>query len=208
MTTNVETYLSMGCGRCARFNTPECSVKLWHPVVLELRRIIKKTALTETMKWGSPCYTFDGGNVMILGAMRSGVSLGFFKGGLMKDLHGLLEKPGENSTASRLLRFTDAQDVKNHEQQILDYLEEAIRVEKSGEKVPPRPVTDISIPPELLEAFEQDPSFQTAFFALTPGRQKSWLYHFNGAKQSATRHSRIEKAMAAIFEGRGMMDRN
>jgi uncharacterized protein YdeI (YjbR/CyaY-like superfamily) len=207
MTTNVEIYLAMGCGRCARFNTPQCSVQTWQNAILSLRKILKKTELVETMKWGAPCYTYNGGNVVIIGAFRESCTLGFFKGLLVRDLHGMFEKPSDEGNASRVLRFTDATDVVRFEKEILDYLMEAIAVEASGAKIPVKPVASIGFPEELREAFEQDEAFRAAFFALTPGRQKSWLYHFNSAKQAATRRSRIEKAMPSIFEGKGMMER-
>lgn len=207
MTDNVELYLEEGCGRCSLGGTPDCKVHLWIDILKELRRIVLETGLDEQAKWGVPCYTHKGKNIAMVSAFKGHAFLSFFKGVLLQDSKGILEKPGENSNTGRIIKFTQIEQVNQLEADIKAYLYEAIEVEKSGLEVPKKAPKDIPYPEELVETFDNDPSFEEAFKALTPGRQKGYLYHFNQAKQSKTRQSRIDKCMPKIMEGRGLQDR-
>jgi uncharacterized protein YdeI (YjbR/CyaY-like superfamily) len=204
MTTNAETYFSEGCGRCALGGTPDCKVHTWQRALQALRQIVLACELREECKWGMPCYTFQGKNVLMLAAFKDNCTISFFKGALLHDEYGLLENAGENSHVAKLIRFTAPEQVWNHEEALKNYIYQAIEVEKAGLKVPKSSAPDI--PEELQQKFEAIPGFQEAFEALTPGRQRGYLLHFTGAKQAATRTARIEKWMPLIFAGKGMMD--
>lgn len=207
MDPRVDDYLKIGCGRCPLVGTPECKVHSWHEPMVELRRILLGTGLTEELKWSQPCYTFDGKNVLLLAALKDHCSIGFFKGALLKDPKGLLVAPGKNSQAARQLRFTDSREVLEMENEIRAFIQEAIQVEKAGLKIEFKSVDQFEYPEELVAKFEADPPFRAAFEALTPGRQRGYLLFFEGAKQAATRIARIEKSLPRIFEGKGMHDR-
>lgn len=206
MNPKVDTYLIEGCGRCDLGNTPECKVNLWQKELRKLRAILLDCGLTEELKWGSPCYTFEKNNVSMLGSLRESCVLSFLKGSLLNDADGILTKPGENSQAARVIRFTKLEEIIKIEPVLRAYIFEAIDVEKAGLKVEfktnPEP-----IPEELQNKFNEDPSFKTAFFALTPGRQRGYILHFSAPKQSKTRVARIEKCQPQIFEGIGFHDR-
>ncbi len=163
------------------------------------------SGLEETIKWGNPCYMHQGKNVCIIGAFNNNCVLSFFKGALIDDPQGLLEKSGTDSQGGRVIHFTDLNYLMAHEAAILELIAAAVLVEAKGLKV----VTDNSLPPypdELVAAFAEAPEFQTAFEALTKGRQRGYLLHFNQAKQASTRANRIEKYKQKIFLGRGMME--
>jgi uncharacterized protein YdeI (YjbR/CyaY-like superfamily) len=203
MNPKVDEYFEVGCGRCPLGGTPDCKVHSWEEPMKELRRILLDTELTEEVKWSVPCYTYDGSNVLILSAFKDYCSLNFFKGVLLKDPEDWLVKPGPNTQASRLIRFTTVDEVLENEAIIKAYIEEAIAVEKAGLEVEYKATSDYDFPDELISAFEDDPAFESAFEALTPGRQRGYLLHFSSAKQSKTRTRRIEKSMERIFEGKG-----
>lgn len=207
MNPEVDLYLAKGCGRCPLWRTPECKVHPWQEELATLRPILLDTELTEELKWKVPCYTFEGNNIAIMSAFKEYCSLSFFKGALLKDPEGILEKPGEHTQAGRLIRFTDVQKIGALEPVIKAYIAEAIEVEKAGLDVEYKKVSDFDVPDELVDIFEEDPQFQEAFDALTPGRQRGYLLHFSGAKQAKTRRSRIEKYRDQIFDGKGMHDR-
>lgn len=202
----VDNYLIEGCGRCPLVGTPQCKVNTWREELVELRRIILESGMTEELKWSQPCYTWEDNNVLIMAAFKEFCSVSFFKGTLLKDPNGVLDSPGANSQAVRQLRFTSLEQIAEMEPIIKAYLQEAIEIEKAGLKVKfkknPEPIPD-----ELQQKFDQDPAFEAAFLALTPGRQRGYILYFSGAKQSSTRDSRIEKYMPQIFEGKGMQDR-
>lgn len=206
MNPDVDHYLSEGCGRCPLAATPECKVHNWQDELRLLRRIVLDCGLTEERKWGVPCYTFQGGNVSIVSAFKDYCSLSFFKGSLLQDSHQLLEKPGENTQAGRIMRFTQVQQILENEAVIKAYIFEAIEVEKAGLKAEykrnPEP-----IPKELSQKMDQDPRFKAAFEVLTPGRQRGYILFFAQPKQSQTREGRIEKCKPKIFEGKGLNDR-
>ncbi len=162
--------------------------------------------LTEELKWGFPCYTVDGRNIVMLAAWKDNCSISFFKGSLMKDPQQLLTKPGENSQAARLLRFQSVEEIKKLTPLIKEYVQEATELEKSGAKVDFKAKNELELPEELEQKFSELPSFRKAFSALTPGRQRGYVLHFSAAKQTQTRMARIEKCMPMIFEGRGLHD--
>lgn len=207
MNPQVDNYLAVGCGRCPLGGTPDCKVHNWPDVLAKLRAILLETALTEEVKWSVPCYTFDGKNVLIMSALKEHCALGFFKGALLKDPQGILIQPTKNSQADRQLRFTDVAQVVELESIVKAYVQEAIEVEKAGLEVEYKKTSEFDVPEELEAKFEEDPAFKAAFEALTPGRQRGYLLHFSGAKQSKTRTSRIEKCLPKIFEGIGLHDR-
>lgn len=178
----------------------------WRAEMLRLREIVLESPLSEDWKWKQPCYTFNKANVVILSDFKAYASLNFFKGSLVKDPLGLLVAPGENSQSSRQLRFTSVAEIDEKEEAIRDYIHAAIEVEKAGLKVEYKPKSDYPVPAELLAEFDEDPDFKAAFEALTPGRQKGYLLHFAGAKQSKSRTARIEKYRERIFDGKGMQD--
>jgi len=178
----------------------------WKPELQALRKIALTLPLTEDLKWGQPCYMLDGANVFIIHAFKEYCALLFFKGALLKDPKKLLIRQTENVNSSRQIRFGDVPQITKLKATIKAYLEEAIEVEKSGQKVPPRPTKDYPVPAELTARFKSDPALKTAFKALTHGRQRAYLLHFAGAKQAKTREARIEKYAKQILKGRGMDD--
>lgn len=204
--SSVDSYLSEGCGRCEHFQTPHCKVHLWTDALRKLRELVLESGLEEEMKWGSPCYTLGGKNVVMLASTRHYCAISFLKGGAIKDEEGLLEKPGPNSRIARMVKFTSAQEVDDRRQHIVGFLKTAIELEKSGTKVEldhaPEP-----LPEELEERLEADLELKEAFEALTPGRRRSFVIFVSGAKQAATRHSRVEKCIPKIYSGKGYNER-
>ena len=180
--------------------------KKWVAEVVEMQRVLAGLGMTEERKWGKPTYTVDGKNIVILEGFKDSFALGFFQGALLKDPKKLLVQLGQVH-AGRVMKFTSVKDVTAKAATIKAYVREAIAVEKAGLRVEQKKTSDFPVPEELTERFRRDARFKRAFEALTPGRQRSYLYHFAAAKQSATRVARIEKAMPAIFEGRGFLER-
>jgi len=171
-----------------------------------MRRILLDSGLTEERKWGVPCYTIDGMNVILIGSFNDYVVISFLKGSLLKDPKGMLEKAGPNSHVGRLLRFNELEKLLEMEPMIRSFILEAADVERKGLTVEREAVPEL-VPDELQQLFEDDPSFEAAFYRLTPGRQRGYLIHFGQPKQSATRIRRIEKYIDRIFEGIGFHDR-
>ena len=200
----VDLFFIDGCGRCKLYKTTACKVNTWKLELQALRQIALNSGLTEELKWKQPCYTINGKNIIIISAFKESCIIGFMKGALMKDTKGILEIPGENSNSSRFIRFTNIEHVLELQETILDYIKEAIEIEKSGKKIISKKVEEYPIPDELIKEFESDIVFKNAFYSLTPGRQKSYLIFYSAAKQSATRTSRILKSKEAIFNGKGM----
>lgn len=200
----VDLYIVDGCGRCPLGGTPDCKVNKWTDILVHLRMIVLECGLAEELKWGVPCYTCDGKNLLIIGAFKEHCSLSFFNGALLKDTEGILVKPGEDSQSTRYLKFTNLKEVKSKKAVIKSYIREAIGLMKSGKKVVLKKIDEYPIPDELELKFKEVPALKTAFRALTPGRQRGYLIHFFSAKQSQTRVARIEKCMQMIFDGRGM----
>ena len=178
----------------------------WQKEIAAMRRVLADFALKEECKWGKPTYTLDGKNIVIMQGFKDYFALGFFQGALLKDPKKVLVQLGQTQ-AARVMKFTSAKEIAAKAATIKAYVREAIAVEKAGLKVEPKSTSDFPVPEELTERFRKDARFKRAFEALTPGRQRSYLYHFAAAKQSATRIARIEKAMPGIFEGRGLLER-
>lgn len=206
MTTNVEVYFIDGCGRCALGGTPQCKVQKWQTELAILRSLILDCGLTETSKWGVPCYTFQNNNVLILSALNEYCTIGFFKGVLLVDTNGILIQQTENMQAERQLRFTNVREIVERETIVKEYIFEAIEVEKAGLKVEYKKISEFPIPEELQHKLAENPAFKTAFEALTPGRQRGYLLYFAAPKQAKTRVSRIENSMYQIFKGNGLHD--
>jgi uncharacterized protein YdeI (YjbR/CyaY-like superfamily) len=178
----------------------------WETEIAEMRRVLAGLAMTEDCKWGKPTYTVDGQNIVILQGFKEYFALGFFQGALLKDPKKLLVQLGQ-AQAGRVMKFTSAGAIKAKAPTIKAYVREAIAIRKSGALVPRKKTSDYPVPEELTERLRKDARFRRAFEALTPGRQRGYLYHFAAAKRSETRVARIERAMPAIFEGRGFLER-
>jgi len=181
-------------------------VKKWKEELTHLREILLECELNEDFKWGTPCYTFQDKNVALLGSFNNYCTLSFFKGALLKDPHGILRKPGENTRAARIIPFTGSQVISDTKAIIKNYLLEAIELEKAGIKVDFAETPELPLPEELHLKFKKNSKFKTAFKALTPGRQRGYLLFFSAAKQARTRTARIEKFTPRIFDGKGMND--
>ena len=178
----------------------------WEAEIAEMRRVLAGFAMKEECKWGKPTYTVGGKNIVIMQGFKEYFGLGFFQGALLNDPKKVLVQLGQVH-AGRVMKFTSVKEITAQAPTIKAYVREAIAVEKAGLRVAKKKTPDFPVPEELTERFRRDPRFKRAFEALTPGRQRSYLYHFAAAKQSATRVARIEKAMPAIFEGRGFLER-
>ncbi len=206
MNPTIAEFFSIGCGRCSLVGTPDCKVKTWNEELHVLREIILKNDLTEERKWGVPCYTNNGKNIILLSALKDSATISFLKGSLIDDIHGLLIAPGKNSQSARYMKFTSVKEIKKAKPFIMDYIKQALEIERSGKKIDFKKDDD-PIPVELSATFNKQPELKTAFYALTPGRRRGYLLHFNQAKQSATRESRIQKCIPLILEGKGFQDR-
>lgn len=199
----VNDYLLTGCMRCKYGATPDCKVHQWQNELSLLRKILLDTPLSETIKWGVPCYTYNQKNVVILAAFKNYVALSFFKGELLNDNYNLLEKSGENSSSGRVIKFTNLEKILENSIQIQEYILQAIEIEKTGKSVV-KTKTEISYPDELLEKFKENSDFAQAFLKLTPGRQRGYIIYFTQPKQIKTRYLRIEKCISKIMEGKGL----
>jgi uncharacterized protein YdeI (YjbR/CyaY-like superfamily) len=177
----------------------------WREEIAALQTILSGFELSVERKWGKPCYIADGQNVVIIQGFKEYCALGFFQGALLKDPKKLLVQLGQVQ-AARVMKFTSVKEIAAKAATIKAYLREAVAAAKAGKKVETKP-REFALPEELTAKFRKDPKFKRAFEALTPGRQRGYLFHFTGAKQSATRTARIEKAMPAIFAGRGFLER-
>lgn len=201
----IDQFFVEGCMRCPKGATPACKVHRWTAILEFLRQLILETGLQEERKWGMPTYTLNGKNVVILAVFKESCVLSFLKGGMLEDPYSILERPGPNSQKGRFIRFTQLAKAQELKAEIKKYLLQAIEVEQSGKKSSPKPSSQ-ELPDELLQKFVEHPGLETAFFALTPGRQRGYLIHFADAKQSTTRLNRIEKFLPKILVGKGMMD--
>jgi uncharacterized protein YdeI (YjbR/CyaY-like superfamily) len=180
--------------------------KQWEAEMATMRKVLADLPMTEECKWGKPTYTVNGKNIVIMQGFKDYFALGFFQGALLKDSKKILVQLGQVQ-AGRVMKFTSAKEITANAATIRAYVREAIAIEKAGLRVKPKKTSDYPVPEELTERFRKDARFKRAFEALTPGRQRGYLYHFAAAKQSATRAGRIEKAMPAIFAGRGFLER-
>jgi uncharacterized protein YdeI (YjbR/CyaY-like superfamily) len=177
----------------------------WPEEISALRPILVGAGLDEDVKWAKPCYSHNGRNIAIVQEMKDFLALMFFKGALLRDPDGVLEEQGPNSRSARRMQFTSVDDVTRRADTITTYVREAIAVEEAGLDVGPAPEPDLA--PELSERLDRDPAFRIAFEALTPGRQREYNLYFSGAKQAATRASRVEKYARKILDGKGFRDR-
>lgn len=202
MQKSIEGFFIEGCLRCSLGGTDQCKVVPKRPLLMTLRQIINGTELTETIKWGNPCYTIQGKNVLMFSALKDCVVLSFFKGSLLQDPKKILEKQGENSYITRIIRFAELEEIIAKTDQILAFIEQAIELEKSGAKVPKENVKT-EIPVELIEQLETDKELKLAFEALTPGRKRSYYLYIGQAKQATTRTKRVEQCRSKIFLGKG-----
>lgn len=182
------------------------TVGRWREELTLLRSIVLDSELTETLKWRRPCYTFEGGNVAMLGGLKEYCVLGFLKGVLLEDPDGVLTAPGKDSQSMRQLRFTSVEEIGERESTIRAFVRQAVDVERRGLKVTRTANRELVIPDELASKFTEMPALKTAFEALTPGRRRGYVLHFSGAKQSATRIARIERCVPRILDGKGMND--
>ena len=180
--------------------------KQWQEEIEKLRTIILDCQLTEELKWGVPCYTFQKSNIVLLHVFKEYCALLFFKGALLNDANGILIKLGKNTQAGRQIRFTNVREIVEMETILKAYIYEAIEVEKAGLKVNYKKATEFSIPDEFQTKLDENPALQTAFSALTPGRQRAYLLYFSAPKQSKTREARVEKCTQQILNGKGLND--
>lgn len=180
--------------------------KNWQEEIRTLRMIVLDCGLTEELKWGCPCYTFQETNIVLIHVFKEYCALLFFKGALLKDTNGLLVQQTKNVQAARQIRFTNLKDIVKKKAVLKAYIYEAIEVEKAGLKVVLKKTTEYSIPDEFQQALDKTPALKKAFHALTPGRQRAYLLYFSAPKQSKTRESRIEKCMRQILNGKGLND--
>ena len=180
--------------------------KKWHEEFKKLRQVILDCQLTEELKWGQPCYTLDGKNVVLMHGFKEYCALLFIKGALLKDTEGLLIQQTENVQAGRQIRFTNIQEIYRLEASLKAYIQEAIEVEKSGLNVEMKKNSDFAIPVEFQDMLDGHPTLKDAFFALTPGRQRAYIFYFSQPKQSKTRESRVDRCIPRILDGIGLDD--
>lgn len=178
----------------------------WKEEYEKLRNIVLDCELTEEFKWMHPCYTFNHKNIVLIHGFKEYCALLFHKGALLKDPHGILIQQTENVQAAHQIRFTNVQEIVEMETILKAYINEAIEVEKAGLEVEFKKTTEFAIPEELQHKFDEIPSLKTAFEALTPGRQRAYIFYFSQAKQSKTRESRVEKYVQKILDGKGLKD--
>ncbi len=205
MITDIEDFFRIGCGRCDRWQTPQCSSQIWRSGLEELRAICRDMGLEEHVKWGHPCYMHAGRNIVLIGALQGDFRMNFFNPGLMKDPDGLMERQGPNTRVPDSIRFTDRGQVAARAASLRAYIAEAMRYAEAGivqEKV----AAEFDLPDELIEAMDADPELAEAFHALTPGRQRSYVIVLGQAKASATKVARIEKLRPKILAGKGAQE--
>lgn len=206
MITDPDDFFAKGCGRCARFDTPDCSAQFWAGELAALRALCLQAGLSERAKWGHPCYMHAGRNIVLIGAFRDNIRLNFFNAGLMKDPEGLLQRQGPNTRTANILPLDAQTPVASLAPQILAYLAEAMGYAELGLKAP-KQEHELEMPDELTEALDGDPELAEAFAALTPGRQRSYVINLAGAKQSATRVNRIARFRDRLLAGKGATER-
>jgi len=176
----------------------------WQEEFERLRIIVLDSGLIEELKWGCPCYTLEKKNVVLIHGFKSYCALLFFKGALMKDPNGILIQQTEHVQAARQIRFTNAREIVKMKPTLKSYIHNAIEVKTAGFKVDFKKTREFKIPDEFQKKLNEMPSLKTAFYGLTPGRQREYLLHFSSAKQSKTREARVEKSMRQILRGKGL----
>ncbi|MHB1454773.1 MAG: YdeI/OmpD-associated family protein [Saccharofermentanales bacterium] len=182
------------------------NARQWKEEFGRLRTIILACQLTEELKWGVPCYTYNDANIVLIHGFKEYCAVLFVKGALLKDTHGILIQQTANVQAGRQIRFTGVQEIAALEATLIAYIDEAVKIEKSGLEVSFKKNTEFAMPEELLRRFAETPAIKTAFEALTPGRQRAYLLHFSEPRQSKTREARIEKNIPQILKGKGLND--
>ena len=180
--------------------------KQWQEEFEKLRTIILDCGLTEELKWGCPCYTFQKKNIVLIHGFKEYCALLFFKGALLKDANGILVQQTKNVQSARQIRFTSVREIVKLKPVLKAYINEAVEVEKAGLKVNFKKTSDFKIPEEFQNKLAEVPALKTAFNALTPGRQRAYIFYFSAPKQSKTREARIEKCMPQILIGKGLDD--
>jgi uncharacterized protein YdeI (YjbR/CyaY-like superfamily) len=180
--------------------------KKWQEELEQLRMIVLDCGLTEELKWGVPCYTFEKRNIVLIHAFKEYCALLFVKGALLNDAKGILITQTENTQAARQIRFTNVRETVKMKPILKAYIYEAIEVEKAGLKVNFKKTTEFIIPKEFQNKLDEIPTLKTAFDALTPGRQRAYILYFSAPKQSKTRESRVERCMQQIINGKGLSD--
>jgi uncharacterized protein YdeI (YjbR/CyaY-like superfamily) len=178
----------------------------WQKELEQLRIIVLDCGLNEELKWGVPCYTYQGSNIVLMHVFKEYCALLFFKGALLHDAHGILVQQTEHVQAARQIRFTQVREIVEQEALLKAYIYEAIEVEKAGLKVPLKGTTAFAMAEEFQKKLDELPALKKAFDALTPGRQRGYLLHFAQPKQSKTRESRVEKCIPQILNGKGLND--
>jgi len=176
----------------------------WQKEYEKLRMIVLDCGLTEELKWGCPCYTFEKSNIVLIHGFKEYCALLFFKGALLNDPNGILIQQTKNVQSARQIRFTNVKEIVKMEKILKAYVYEAIEVEKAGLKVKLKKTSAYKIPEEFQKKLNKTPALKTAFYALTPGRQRGYIFYFSQPKQSKTRESRIEKSMKQILNGKGL----
>jgi uncharacterized protein YdeI (YjbR/CyaY-like superfamily) len=178
----------------------------WRAEFGKLREILLRTELTEELKWGKPCYVLDGKNVVLIHGFKEYCAILFHKGALLRDAKGVLVQQTKNVQAARQIRFTSVRDVMKHERTVMAYVREAIANERAGMKVQFKKTEDMDMPEEFASKLAVHPELKVAFAALTPGRQRAYLFHFSQPKLSKTRSARVEKHTQRILSGLGLDD--
>ena len=180
--------------------------KKWKEEFERLRAIVLDCGLSEELKWGKPCYTFQKSNIVLIHGFKDYCALLFFKGALLKDAKGILVQQTENVQAARQVRFTNVREIVKMEPVLKAYIKEAIEVERAGLNVTYKKTSEFKVPEEFQNKLDEIPALKAAFDALTPGRQRGYLFYFSQAKQSKTRESRVEKYMQQILSRKGLDD--
>jgi len=180
--------------------------KKWQKEIEQLRIIVLDCGLTEELKWGCPCYTFENRNIVLLHVFKEYCALLFFKGTLLNDPENILIQQTPNVQSARQLRFTNVREITTKERIIKSYIYEAIEVEKAGLQVKLKKTSEFKIPGEFQNKLDKKPALKKAFEALTPGRQRAYIFHFSQPKQSKTREARVEKYIPQILDGKGLDD--
>ena len=180
--------------------------KKWREEFEKLRMIVLDCGLTEELKWGCPCYTYQNKNIVLIHGFKEYCALLFFKGVLLRDTDGILIQQTKNVQAARQIRFTNVREIVRMERVLKSYIYQAVEAEKAGLKVKLKKTSEFTIPEEFKNKLHELPDLKSAFNALTPGRKRAYLLYFSQAKQSKTRESRIEKCMRQILNGKGLND--
>ena len=180
--------------------------KKWQAELTKLRMIALECQMEEGFKWMHPCYMFQGKNICLIHGFKEYVAIMFIKGSLLQDSEGILHQQTDQVQSGRQIRFTSLEEIENSESTLKHYIFEAIEVEKAGLKVAMKSHEDYEVVEEFQAKLDTDESLKTAFFALTPGRQRGYLLHFSGAKQATTRINRIEQVRSRILKGKGLTD--